>query len=151
MHYSFFIHSSVDGHLGCFHILAMVNTRFSDFTDTKGDLGVPHGYISQLTPVFLLLLLRKPPTASLSLSGQNTDCNRYGEGVIPCETRSCALELSLALFCLCIAIATSHSQLGELSSELANPLFGHPSISFTARSIPQLSRKLLLSRGLASA
>ena len=66
MYHSFFIHSSVDGHLGCFHVLAMVNTRFSDFTDTKGDSGVPRGYISQPTPVFLLLLLRKPPTASLS-------------------------------------------------------------------------------------
>ena len=72
----------------------------------------------------------------LSLSGQNTECNKCHERGIPCETRSCALELSLALFCLCVVIGTSHSQFGELSSELVNPLFGHPSISFTARSIP---------------
>ena len=26
MHYNFFIHSSVDGHLGCFHVLAVVNS-----------------------------------------------------------------------------------------------------------------------------
>ena len=26
MYYNFFIHSSVDGHLGCFHVLAVVNT-----------------------------------------------------------------------------------------------------------------------------
>ena len=26
MYYSFFILSSVDGHLGCFHVLAIVNT-----------------------------------------------------------------------------------------------------------------------------
>ena len=26
MYYSFFIHSSVDGHLGCFHVLAVVNS-----------------------------------------------------------------------------------------------------------------------------
>ena len=26
MHYSFFIHSSVDGHLGRFHVLAIVNS-----------------------------------------------------------------------------------------------------------------------------
>ena len=26
MYYIFFIHSSIDGHLGCFHVLAIVNT-----------------------------------------------------------------------------------------------------------------------------
>ena len=26
MHHSFSIHSSVDGHLGCFHVLAVVNS-----------------------------------------------------------------------------------------------------------------------------
>ena len=26
MYHNFFIHSSVDGHLGCFHVLAIVNT-----------------------------------------------------------------------------------------------------------------------------
>ena len=26
MYYNSFIHSSVDGHLGCFHVLAIVNT-----------------------------------------------------------------------------------------------------------------------------
>ena len=26
MHHNFFIHSSVDGQLGCFHVLAIVNT-----------------------------------------------------------------------------------------------------------------------------
>ena len=26
MYHDFFIHSSVDGHLGCFHVLAMVNS-----------------------------------------------------------------------------------------------------------------------------
>ena len=26
MYHSFFIHSSVDGHLGCFHVLAVVNS-----------------------------------------------------------------------------------------------------------------------------
>ena len=26
MYHSFLIHSSADGHLGCFHVLAMINT-----------------------------------------------------------------------------------------------------------------------------
>ena len=26
MYYTFFIHSSVDGHLGCFHVLAIINS-----------------------------------------------------------------------------------------------------------------------------
>ena len=26
MYYNFLIHSTVDGHLGCFHVLAMVNS-----------------------------------------------------------------------------------------------------------------------------
>ena len=26
MYYSFFIHSSVNGHIGCFHVLAIVNS-----------------------------------------------------------------------------------------------------------------------------
>ena len=26
MHYSFLIHSSADGHLGCFHVLAIINS-----------------------------------------------------------------------------------------------------------------------------
>ena len=26
MHHNFFIHSSVDGHFGCFHVLAIVNS-----------------------------------------------------------------------------------------------------------------------------
>ena len=30
MYYSFFIHSSVDGHLGCFHVLAIVNSAVID-------------------------------------------------------------------------------------------------------------------------
>ena len=30
MYHSFLIHSSADGHLGCFHVLAMINSAMMD-------------------------------------------------------------------------------------------------------------------------
>ena len=53
IHYSFFIHSSVDGHLGCSHVLAIVNSAavnigvhvtfsvlvFSGYTPSDGIVG----------------------------------------------------------------------------------------------------------------
>ena len=42
IYHSFLIHSSADGHLGCFHVLAMINTPlkwlfFKDKTFVKSD------------------------------------------------------------------------------------------------------------------
>ena len=60
----FFIHSSVDGHLGCFHVLAIVNSaavntgvmypfqlEFSSFPDIRPGVGLPD-HVATLFLVF---------------------------------------------------------------------------------------------------
>ena len=59
MYHNFFIHSSVDGHLGCFHVLAIVNSAvmnngihtcfpvlvFSEYMPRSGIAGSYSGFI----------------------------------------------------------------------------------------------------------
>ena len=46
MYHNFFIHSSVDGHLGCFHVLAIVNSAaVHNGNDVSFSILVSSGYM----------------------------------------------------------------------------------------------------------
>ena len=48
MYYSFFIHSSVDGHLGCFHVLTIVNSAaMNNGIHVSLSILVSSGYMSR--------------------------------------------------------------------------------------------------------
>ena len=48
MYHSFFIHSSVDGHLGCFHVLAIVNSvAMNNGIHVSFSILVSSGYMSR--------------------------------------------------------------------------------------------------------
>ena len=62
MYHSFLIHSSADGHLGCFHVLAMINSAVMNIgvhvslTDLASLVCMPRsgiaGHMAVLFPVF---------------------------------------------------------------------------------------------------
>ena len=48
MYYNFFIHSSVDGHLGCFHVLGIVNSAaMNSGIHVSFSIFVSSGYMSR--------------------------------------------------------------------------------------------------------
>ena len=49
MYHSFLIHSSADGHLGCFHVLAIINsaTMNTGVHVSLSDLGQTHSYTTK--------------------------------------------------------------------------------------------------------
>ena len=49
MYHNFFIHSSVDGHLGCFHVLAVVNSAaVNNGMHVSFSILVSLGYMSRM-------------------------------------------------------------------------------------------------------
>ena len=44
MYHSFLIHSSADGHLGCFHVLAIINSAAMNIGGTR--VSFPSGFLS---------------------------------------------------------------------------------------------------------
>ena len=69
MYHSFLIHSSPDGHLGCFHVLAIINSSVMD-------LGV-HVSLSDL--VSLVCMPRSGIAGSYTVGGNANQYSRYGE------------------------------------------------------------------------
>ena len=55
MYHSFLIHSSADGHLGCFHVLAMINSAAMN-------IGV---HVSRAPQDFIILASSTPPLTIL--------------------------------------------------------------------------------------
>ena len=76
MYHSFLIHSSADGHLGCFHVLAMINSavmshRFlKDFTVKEMEKDVSR-------PLLLRLFSDGHPDLSRHPSGLSWLCTPY--------------------------------------------------------------------------
>ena len=60
IYYNFFIHTSVDGHLGCFHVLAIVNSAAMNIGEhVSFSVLVSSGYMSRsgIAGSFVVLFL----------------------------------------------------------------------------------------------
>ena len=70
MYHSFFIHSSVDGHLGCFHVLAIINKAAMNigvhmsFSVLVSSGYVPSSRIAGSYGSFILSFLKESPCCS---------------------------------------------------------------------------------------
>ena len=63
MYHSFLIHSSADGHLGCFHVLAIINSAAMNIEGTR--VSFPSGFLSVYAQQWIEDLNARPETIKL--------------------------------------------------------------------------------------
>ena len=86
MHHSFLIHLSADGHLGCFHVLAMINSAamnigvhvsLSDLVSSNHHILINPGFYVQGNERLLFLTKIMPLCSSLQVYKNISPGDRY--------------------------------------------------------------------------
>ena len=115
-HYLFFIHSSVDGHFGCFHLLTTVNNAVMNLGGLESFLitvfvffryilrnGIAESFGSSIFSFF-----KKPPCYLPQWLHQFT--------LPPTVYKGSFFSTSLPIFVLCVLFDDSHSDMYEVAS-----------------------------------